>query len=55
MIRWNVWLNGHVIDIVFWNDRSEGGSIITAEEVRRSLVGHDGYNPAIIVRKERSR
>ena len=48
---WNVYLNGKLIDTVFYNTHCDGGAKITAEEVKKSLVDHDGYNPAIVVRK----
>jgi len=43
---WNVYLNGKVIDTVFYDDDVE------ADEVKRGLVDHDGYDPAIEVRAE---
>ena len=42
----NVYLNGKKIDTVF--DQSK-----TADDVRRSLVDHDGYSPEIVVKKAR--
>ncbi len=51
MTAYNVWLNGRLIDTVFWNDRCDGGAKITADDVRRSLIDHDGYNPNIVVRR----
>lgn len=45
---YNVYLNGKLIDTVFY-DKS-----FTAEEVRDSLISHDGYNPHIrVVRSKR--
>lgn len=41
---WDVWLNGKLIDTVF-ADRT------TADEQRRSLINHDGYDSAIEVTK----
>ena len=41
----NVYLRKQWIDGVFYNKG------ITCEEVKESLVNHDGYNPNIIVRK----
>lgn len=35
-----------LIDTVFYNE----GDPITCEEVRRSLIEHDGYHPAIVVK-----
>ncbi len=34
-----------------WIDRVFYVAGMTAEEVKRSLVDHDGYNPRIMVRK----
>ena len=42
----NVYLRGKWIDKVFATGYDE-------DEMRRSLIDHDGYNPAITVRKER--
>ena len=44
---WKVILDRRVIDKGFFV------STITAEEVKRSLVNHDGYNPCIEVVRER--
>jgi hypothetical protein len=44
-IGWNVYRNGRLIDTVFFD------ADISASEVKRSLVEHDGYPPNIIVRK----
>lgn len=44
MKAWNVYLNGEVIDTVFYDDDIE------ADEVKRGLVDHDSYDPAIEVR-----
>ena len=46
MKAWNVCLNGKIIDTVFYDDDSD------AEEVRRSLIDHDGYDPEITVRDD---
>jgi hypothetical protein len=43
MKAYQVLLNGHEIDIVFWVDNS------TEDEVKRSLINHDGYDPRIVV------
>jgi hypothetical protein len=45
---WNVSLHGKNIDKVFSSDTS-------ADAVKRSLVNHDGYDPGIVVTKERKR
>jgi len=47
---WEVRLNGKQIDIVFFNKQCDGGAPITAQDVKDSLVNHDGYNSAIVVR-----
>jgi hypothetical protein len=44
-IGWNVYLGGKLIDTV-WFDED-----MSAEDVRRSLINHDGYDPAITVRR----
>ena len=53
MQAYKVFLGHKLIDKVFWNDRCDGGAIITANDVRTSLIDHDGYNSAIRVVKER--
>lgn len=47
MQAFDVYLNGKKIDTVFY------GNVYpeTPEEVKRSLVEHDGYDPAITVEK----
>ena len=47
----NVYLKGKLIDTVFYS----GGTNVDNDEVRRSLINHDGYDPAIVVREERKR
>jgi hypothetical protein len=42
----NVYLNNKWIDTVF----AQG---YDAEEMRRSLIDHDGYDPRIVVREEK--
>jgi hypothetical protein len=42
---WNVYLHGKLIDTVFNDPRD------TREEVKKSLVNHDGYDSEIIVKK----
>ena len=49
MIAYNVYLRGKLIDTVFWNSHCDGGAKITAEDVKKSLINHDGYNPDIKV------
>ena len=45
----DVYLDGKNIDTVFYGD----GVNVDKDEVKRSLVNHDGYDPNIIVRKSR--
>lgn len=42
-----VTLHGREIDTVYYDARCE----MTAEDVRRDLIDHDGYDPRITVRK----
>ena len=44
MNAWNVYLNGRLIDTVFYDKTCD------TEYVRESLINHDGYNPNIIVK-----
>jgi hypothetical protein len=46
----NVYLRGKLIDTVFYPPNAS----VDCEEVRRSLVNHDGYHPAIVVRRRSS-
>lgn len=43
---YRVFLRGKHIDTVWFTG-------YTVEEARKSLIEHDGYNPAIVVRAER--
>jgi len=43
---WRVTLAGKHIDTVFFN------ADMSADDVKRSLIGHDGYDPAIVVRRD---
>jgi len=36
---------------VFWNDKCDGGAIITAEDVQEALINHDHYDPRILVKE----
>jgi hypothetical protein len=45
--KWNVSLNRKRIDSVFYN------ADIKKEDVKRSLVEHDGYNPNIKLNKDK--
>ncbi len=53
MKAYNVYLRGRLIDTVFYNDKCDGGAPIKADDVKESLVNHDGYDPNIVVRKAR--
>jgi len=46
MKAWNVYVNGEMIDTVFYNDD------IDADEVKRGLIEHDNYAPEIEVKLE---
>ena len=46
MTAWDVYLNGKWIDTVFDMEKD-------ADEVKRSLINHDGYDWRIVVRKAR--
>lgn len=45
----NVYLNGENIDTVFYSS----GTNVDADEVKRSLINHDGYDSGITVEEER--
>ena len=44
-IGWKVLLNGRWIDTVWFDSR------MAADEVKRSLIEHDGYDPRIVVKR----
>lgn len=46
---WDVYLGRRLIETVFFNEKCDGGAKITAEDVKRSLVNHDGYPAEIRV------
>ena len=46
---WDVFLDGKKIDTVFYSGNDD------ADDVRRSLIDHDGYDSRITVRKEHAR
>jgi hypothetical protein len=46
-VAWNVYLGYKCIDTVYFRPDME------AEEIKRSLVDHDGYHPNIRVRRDR--
>lgn len=43
-IAWDIYLNGKLIDTVFDSEKDP-------EEVKKSLINHDGYDPGIKVKK----
>jgi hypothetical protein len=47
LTKWNIYLNNELIDSVFFTKKT------TAEEIKRSLVQHDGYDPLIEVKEEK--
>lgn len=47
----DVYLHGVCIDTVFYSP----GENVDADEVKASLIDHDGYNPDIEVRKRKPR
>ena len=49
MDAFNVYLNGKLIDTVLYSKSSKE----TCNDVKRSLVNHDGYHPDIVVKKGR--
>lgn len=46
----DVYLGKKNIDTVFYSGNVSG---VDCEEVRRSLIGHDGYDPGIVVKERR--
>jgi hypothetical protein len=48
----NVYLGGRKIDTVFYSGPGTDRAGLDREEVRRSLVGHDGYDSGIAVRED---
>lgn len=48
MRAFNVYLNGKMIDTIFYGDDPN----IDEDEVYNSLVYHDGYNPGIYVEED---
>ena len=41
---WNVYLHGNLIDTVWF------AASMSAGDVRRSLIDHDGFDPDIVIR-----
>ena len=52
MESFDVYLNGKHIDTVFYSTGHHAGDKKedAEEDVKRSLVGHDGYSPDIVVK-----
>ncbi len=50
---YDVYLDEKLIDTIFFTSqrKGRGAKLENEEEVRRSLVYHDGYDPSIIVRE----
>jgi hypothetical protein len=53
IIAWDVYLHGKVIDTIFFR-RDHQRVTDQSDDIRRSLINHDGYDPGIAVRKARS-
>lgn len=51
MRAFDVYLHKRLIDTVFYGD----SSVVNADEVRKSLIEHDGYDSSIVVRSHRPR
>ncbi len=51
MIAWNVILNRRRIDRVFQKRVPNTTIKEQADDIRRGLINHDGYDPGIVVRK----
>jgi hypothetical protein len=49
MKGWDVYLNGKKIDTVFYDNEPP----MAAEDIKRSLVNHDGYDDRIEVKAAR--
>ena len=47
MTAWNIYLNGRLIDTVFYLESCD------RDYVKDGLINHDGYNPNIKVFKQR--
>ncbi len=45
-VAYNVFLGGVCIDTVFYSPT------VNTDEIRRSLISHDGYDPGIVVSEE---
>jgi hypothetical protein len=55
--KYDVYLRGRLIDSVFYRGGSMAGAGVSedvnTESVKRDLINHDGYDPAIVVVKAR--
>lgn len=49
MFSFNVWLDGKLIDTVFYSVGKHETIKEAVESTRKSLIGHDGYDPGIVV------
>lgn len=49
-VAFDVFLRGKEIDTVFYSKDAK----VDAEEVKRSLINHDGYDPGITVTQRRA-
>lgn len=49
MFAFNVYLNGRLIDTVFYQISAKATIMQACEDVKTSLIGHDGYDPDIKV------
>jgi hypothetical protein len=49
MRAFNVYLNGRLIDTVFYSKSDN----IDADEVKHSLINHDGYDSRITVKEDK--
>lgn len=45
----NVYLRGKWIDTIYYNASAN----VTCDEVRQSLINHDGYDSRIVVRRSK--
>jgi hypothetical protein len=50
-IAFDVILNDEVIDTVFYSASAN----VDADEVKHSLINHDGYHPFIVVKQSKNR
>lgn len=50
-VAWNVWQNGQLIERVYFQRFADGGAENLSEDVKRSLIEHDGYPSDITLTK----